>query len=366
VKRYKGTEYCLFFYDRDSQTFINVSDNDKSILISVQTRKGAFGRDGKDGKSQKIVLKLFDTNRYAPGPHPFTYGGTTRRQFVVTNIQRENILCYHFLNNYQLRSAQWVQAQAYKLRHHKNCNFDFFYINYDPKKLKPKHKWRDLWDSDDLTKHDEEREQEAEEEGDENERKGVKAEDQRKAEGKDGDKCGCCCHDGEGGHHTSKKDKSKWGEPDDSDDVIEVEPKPPKKPVPTTRPGPGVRPGPSPKDPRPTPNPPVRPPKPPVKPPKPPVKPPTPPPEPGKGELNKEYGLYVLRPFYVTSMCGEKRYLDVIGRNVVVKTSNEFDSQVWYFDQRTKTIVNNLNKNQSLDIASSGGSNNLQVWSTNG
>jgi hypothetical protein len=58
--------------------------------------------------------------------------------------------------------------------------------------------------------------------------------------------------------------------------------------------------------------------------------------------------------------------LDVIGRNVVVKTPNEFDSQVWYFDQKTKTIMNSLNKNKSLDIQNSGRTNNIQVWNTNG
>jgi hypothetical protein len=204
------------------------------------------------------------------------------------------------LNNYQLRSAAWIQSQAYKLRHHKNCNFDFFYINYDPKKLKTKHKWREEWDNDKLTKEDDEREQEAEEEGDEKERKGEKAEDR-----KGGDKCGCCCHDGD--RHGNHADRAKAGEPDDEDDVIEIHPRPPKRPVPTS----GGR------DPTapPTPKPPT------IKNPEPPT-----PKEPGQGELNKEYGLYVERPFYIISMCGEKRYLDVIGRNVVVKTPNEFDS----------------------------------------
>jgi len=217
----------------------------------------------------------------------------------VSNIKDENILCYKFLNNYQLRSAAWVQSQAYKLRHHKNCNFDFFYINYDPKKLKTKHKWREEWDSDTMTAKDEEREQEAEEEGDEQERKGEKAADR-----KGGDKCGCCCHDGENKSHS---DRSKAGEPDDEDDVIEIHPHPPKRPIiPTTQPTKPVPQPPREKKPEP-------------------ARPPAPKP-PGKGELNKEYGFYVERPFYIISMCGEKRYLDVIGRNVVVKTPNEFDS----------------------------------------
>lgn len=216
------------------------------------------------------------------------------------------------------------------MRHHKNCNFDFFYINYDPKKLKTKHKWRDEWDSDTITDKDDEREQEAEEEGDEKERKGEKAEDKKK----DGDKCGCCCHDGE--HHKTKQERSKAGEPDDEDDIIEIHPHRPITPVDVNKPKPPTE------------------------------KKPEPPREPGKGELNKEFGLYVERPFYVQSMCGEKRYLDVVDRNIVVKTPNEFDSQVWFFDQKTKTIKSQMYKDRSLDIQNSGNTSNLQLWNTNG
>jgi hypothetical protein len=186
-----------------------------------------------------------------------------------------------------------------------------------------------------MSTKDDEREQEAEEEGDEKERTGEKAEDRKK---KEGDKCGCCCHDKEGVHIT-KFDKAKFGEPNDEDDVIEITPRPPKRPVPTST-GP----------PRPVPSPTVKPPpKPPVVKPKPPP-PPPPPKVPGKGELNKEYGFYVERPFYIMSMCGEKRLIDLVGNSIVVKTSNWFDSQVWYFDQKSKTLVNNLNKNKSLSI----------------
>lgn len=138
-------------------------------------------------------------------------------------------------------------------------------------------------------------------------------------------------------------ERAKAGEPDDEDDVIEIHPRPPKRPVII---GGGNKTGPTPTPP--------------------PIKKPEPPREPGKGELNKEFGLYVERPFYIISMCGEKRYLDVISGNVVVKTPNEFDSQVWYFDQKTKTIMNTLHKGKSLDIQSAGNTNNLQIWNTNG
>jgi hypothetical protein len=36
--------------------------------------------------------------------------------------------------------------------------------------------------------------------------------------------------------------------------------------------------------------------------------------EPTKGQLNKEYVLYVERPFYIQTQMGSKRYLDLIGR----------------------------------------------------
>jgi hypothetical protein len=87
--------------------------------------------------------------------------------------------------------------------------------------------------------------------------------------------------------------------------------------------------------------------------------------EPGKGELNEEYGLYVERPFHIVSALGQNRYLDLINnRNMVIKTPNGRNTQIWYFDQRTLTIKTKLN-NQSFDINSSGNSDNMQIWSTN-
>ena len=63
-------------------------------------------------------------------------------------------------------------------------------------------------------------------------------------------------------------------------------------------------------------------------------------PEPKKGDLNKQYGLYVDRPFHIVASWGKRRYLDVVSRDMVIKTPNGRKSQVWWFDQRTKTIKN--------------------------
>lgn len=88
-------------------------------------------------------------------------------------------------------------------------------------------------------------------------------------------------------------------------------------------------------------------------------------PEPKKGQLNKDFGLYVERPFHIVSQMASRRYVDVFNnKNVVLKTPNGYKSQVWYFDQKSKTIKNQKN-NRSLDIQNSGRHRNLQVWSTN-
>jgi hypothetical protein len=87
--------------------------------------------------------------------------------------------------------------------------------------------------------------------------------------------------------------------------------------------------------------------------------------EPEKGELNEEFGLYVLRDFYIVSQMPGNRYMDLIGnRNMVIKVPNGRKTQIWYFDQKTLTIKTKYN-NQSFDIKSSGKTNNMQIWSTN-
>jgi len=60
------------------------------------------------------------------------------------------------------------------------------------------------------------------------------------------------------------------------------------------------------------------------------------------------------------------RYLDIIdGKNIVIKTPNGFDSQVWWFDQKSKTIKSLKYKDKSLDIEGAGKSGNMNVWQTN-
>jgi hypothetical protein len=81
--------------------------------------------------------------------------------------------------------------------------------------------------------------------------------------------------------------------------------------------------------------------------------------------MNEEFGLIVEKDFHVVSQMAENRYLDLINnRNMVIKTPNGRNTQVWYFHQQSLTIRTRLN-NQSWDIKSAGKTNNMQIWSTN-
>jgi hypothetical protein len=87
--------------------------------------------------------------------------------------------------------------------------------------------------------------------------------------------------------------------------------------------------------------------------------------EPTKGQLNKKFGLYVERDFYVVSALPDGRYLDIInGRQMVIKVKNGRNTQRWYFHQQSLTIRTRYN-NQSFDIKNSGRTNDMQIWSTN-
>jgi membrane carboxypeptidase/penicillin-binding protein PbpC len=86
--------------------------------------------------------------------------------------------------------------------------------------------------------------------------------------------------------------------------------------------------------------------------------------DPRKGELNKDFGLYVDRTFYIRSEMRSKRYLDLIGSGFVIKTRNGRKTQQWWFDQKTLTIKTRYN-NQSWDIQSSGKHANIRISGTN-
>jgi hypothetical protein len=77
--------------------------------------------------------------------------------------------------------------------------------------------------------------------------------------------------------------------------------------------------------------------------------------DPKKGELNKRFGLYVEREFYVISRLPKKRRLDLVGptmsreKDFAIKIRNGRYSQVNYFHQQSLTIRTRHN-NKSWDI----------------
>ena len=74
--------------------------------------------------------------------------------------------------------------------------------------------------------------------------------------------------------------------------------------------------------------------------------------EPKKGEFNKDFGLYVDRPFSVISEMNAHRYLTVIdNKNMVIKISNGRKQQQFRFDQATLSIKS-MALNKSWDIRS--------------
>jgi hypothetical protein len=80
--------------------------------------------------------------------------------------------------------------------------------------------------------------------------------------------------------------------------------------------------------------------------------------DPKQGEMAKDWGMKVDTSFYVTSNLPSGRYLDIVGRNMVIKTRNGLKGQEWYFHYKSRTIRSRKN-NQSWDIQSAGRSNNM-------
>lgn len=53
--------------------------------------------------------------------------------------------------------------------------------------------------------------------------------------------------------------------------------------------------------------------------------------EPTKGEMNEDFGLRVDTDMYIVTHMSRGRYIDVLGRNLVVKTPNGRKTQIFYF-----------------------------------
>jgi len=56
---------------------------------------------------------------------------------------------------------------------------------------------------------------------------------------------------------------------------------------------------------------------------------------------------------------GSGRYLDIVGNNMVLKRRNGFDTQKWYFDDKSQTIKSVAYKDKSWNIQNKGKDRNL-------
>jgi hypothetical protein len=68
--------------------------------------------------------------------------------------------------------------------------------------------------------------------------------------------------------------------------------------------------------------------------------------------INKDFGWYVNRPFYMVSRLPMKRVAEAMGTNMKLKRWNKgrVRQQTCRFDSTTKTIKGEYYKNYSLDI----------------
>jgi len=83
--------------------------------------------------------------------------------------------------------------------------------------------------------------------------------------------------------------------------------------------------------------------------------------------MNKKFGFYIDRPFYIVSKLPSKRVLEVYGRsrNVVIMRRTTRKSQLFKFDNVAKTIKSLAYKNYSIQIAGEGRSRNVNAYLTN-
>jgi hypothetical protein len=87
--------------------------------------------------------------------------------------------------------------------------------------------------------------------------------------------------------------------------------------------------------------------------------------EPQAGELNREFGILVDKPFHVQSMLPDGRYLDSLSGQMVIKVPNGQGSQLWEFRNADKTIFNHQHKSQAWSVQSNGRSNRMLLQRSN-
>jgi hypothetical protein len=77
--------------------------------------------------------------------------------------------------------------------------------------------------------------------------------------------------------------------------------------------------------------------------------------DPTKGQLNRSYGLRVDTDFHIVSELPSRRHINNLSNKLVIKTSNGRKDELFYFDQKSRTIKSRTN-NYSIHQQSNGAS----------
>lgn len=75
--------------------------------------------------------------------------------------------------------------------------------------------------------------------------------------------------------------------------------------------------------------------------------------------------MYVNRPFYLESKLSGHRFVGLMNNNLVIQSQTGEAHQQFKFDDASMTIKSVAQPNKSINIASNGGSTNLDVSPTN-
>lgn len=82
--------------------------------------------------------------------------------------------------------------------------------------------------------------------------------------------------------------------------------------------------------------------------------------------LEKTYGMRLNKEFHIATRMASGRYIDILNGKFVLRTANGFASQKFYFDQKSRTVMNSAHKGKSVEILSQGTANTLAVGKTVG
>jgi hypothetical protein len=58
------------------------------------------------------------------------------------------------------------------------------------------------------------------------------------------------------------------------------------------------------------------------------------------GDWWPQFGMYIGKEFSITTALNSGRYVDLIGDQLVIKSRTASKTQKWFFDYKTRTVMN--------------------------